>query len=103
MARPTALAIPDEVSTLLLCRFCERTLTERTGGDLDTVGDTVLGVTWGDGTDLTELLEVIHGDLVAGKVEHDVLQSTTETRQLRSVIRGKRLTRVRWRGRIGHG
>jgi len=37
------------------------TLTEGTGGDLDTVSDTDLGVTWGDGVDLSEVLEVIHG------------------------------------------
>jgi hypothetical protein len=33
-------------------------------------------VTWGDGSDLSKLLQVVHGDLVAGKVEHDVLEGT---------------------------
>jgi hypothetical protein len=37
------------------------TLTERSGGNLNTVSDTDLGVTRGDGVDLSEVLEVIHG------------------------------------------
>jgi hypothetical protein len=49
-------------------------LTERTGGDLDTGSDVDFGVTRGDGVDLTESLEVIHGDLVTKEVKHDVLQ-----------------------------
>jgi hypothetical protein len=53
------------------------TLTEGTGSDLNTVSDTNLGVTGGDGVDLSEVLEVIHGELVATEVEQDVLEDTT--------------------------
>lgn len=35
------------------------TLTERTGGDLDTIGVANLGVTRGQGADLTESLQVV--------------------------------------------
>lgn len=50
------------------------TLAEGAGGDLDTVRDTNLGVTGGDRVDLSERLEVVHRDVVARQVEHDVLQ-----------------------------
>jgi hypothetical protein len=53
------------------------TLTKRTSGDLDTLSDTGFWVTRGDGVDLSECLEVIHGDLVACEVEHDVLEGTS--------------------------
>jgi hypothetical protein len=53
------------------------TLSERTGGDLDTVSDTNLGVTRGDGVDLSEVLQVVHGQLVTTEVEQDVLEDTT--------------------------
>jgi len=53
------------------------TLTKRTSGDLDTIGDTVLRVTGGDRADLSELLQVVHGDLVAREVEHDVLEGAS--------------------------
>jgi hypothetical protein len=75
MARPTALAIP--IYEPCSCYNAQTlTLTERTGGNLDTVSDTVFRVTWGDGTDLSELLEVVHLDVVARKVKHDVLEGT---------------------------
>lgn len=53
------------------------TLSERTGGDLDTVSDTDLGVTRGDGVDLSEVLQVVHGQLVSTEVEQDVLENTS--------------------------
>jgi hypothetical protein len=53
------------------------TLSERTGGNLDTVSDTNLGVTGGDGVDLSEVLQVVHGQLVTTEVEQDVLEDTT--------------------------
>lgn len=77
IARPTALAIPKLSVGVTKSTGSLHTLTKRTGGDFDTVGDTVLGVTWGDGTDLSELLQVVHLDIVAREVEHDVLQSAT--------------------------
>ena len=81
------------------------TLTERTGGDLDTRGDADLRVTRRDRVELTELfawqdrtrstspsfsprlasarmthlLEVIDGDLVAEEVEEDVLEGASVT------------------------
>ena len=102
MARPTALAIP-EVSLGYFETGVPPTLTKRTGGDLNTLGDTVLGVTRGDGTDLSELLEVVHADLVAGQVEHDVLQSATGHVSGERMVHSKRRTHVRWTERIGHG
>lgn len=50
------------------------TLTEGTSGDLNTIGNTSLGVAWGDAVELTEVLQVIDGDLVAQKVEESVLE-----------------------------
>jgi hypothetical protein len=60
MASPTALANPvDEyVGSQRWSTFSpstQLTLSERTGGDLDTVGNTELGVTRGDRVELTEL------------------------------------------------
>jgi len=55
------------------------TLTKRTGCDLDTLGNTCFRVTWGDGVDLSERLEVVHRDLVACEVEHNVLKGTCVT------------------------
>jgi hypothetical protein len=80
------------------------TLPKRTGSDLDTGGNTVLGVTGGDGVDLTELLQVVHRDGVTRKVKHDVLQGTAEesSTEAGSADEGL-LTRDRWRGRNGRG
>lgn len=55
------------------------TLTEGTGGNLDSLGNTDFRVTRGDRVQLPELLQVIHGDLVAQKVQHGVLQRTGVT------------------------
>ena len=76
MARPTALAIPVREQSRQRAG-AELTLTERSGGDLNAVCDVGLGVTGCDRVHLTELLEVVHGDLEAGEVEEDVLQSAT--------------------------
>ena len=53
------------------------TLAERTGGDFDAVSDADFGVAGGDGVDLPKAFQVIHRDLVAGEVEHDVLERTS--------------------------
>lgn len=52
------------------------TLAEGTSGDLDTVGDDVLGVAGGLTGDLAETLKVVHRELVASEVEEDVLERT---------------------------
>lgn len=90
MARPTALAIPRESATVLSSPQIELTLTKGTSGHLDTVRDTVFRVTRGDGTDLSELLQVVHLDVVARQMEHDVLQSATASSAiLITTVRGK--------------
>lgn len=54
------------------------TLTKGTSGDLDTLGVTVFGVTWGLGVELTELLELLHGQvLVTEEVVEDVDESAS--------------------------
>lgn len=50
------------------------TLTKGTSGHLDTVSDAELGVARGDRVDLAEALEVVHAQLVAEEVEHNVLE-----------------------------
>lgn len=62
MASPTALANPvveqmdrQRSTRSTLSPSTKLTLSERTGGDLDTVGDAELGVTRGDRVELTEL------------------------------------------------
>ena len=52
------------------------TLAERTSGDLNALGVVGLGVTGGDAVELTEVLEVVEGELVAEQVEQGVLQDT---------------------------
>ena len=42
-----------------------KALAKRAGGHLDTVGVTSLGMTGRQRIDLTELLQVVHGELVA--------------------------------------
>lgn len=49
-------------------------LSEGASGDLDTVGVTSFRVTRSQGVELTELLEVVHRELVAQEVEEDVLK-----------------------------
>jgi hypothetical protein len=58
MASPTALANPDGGgvrSFLSFTRKVHRTLSERTGRNLDTLRNANLGVTGGDAVELTEL------------------------------------------------
>jgi hypothetical protein len=76
IARPTALAIPAKSAPRDI-PFSRLTLTQGSGGDLDTVCDAQLGVTRGDRVDLTESLQVVHRHLVPAEVEHDVLKDTT--------------------------
>jgi hypothetical protein len=52
------------------------TLAERTSGDLNAGGVVRLGVTRGLAVDLTEVLEVVHGEVIAEQVEQGVLQNT---------------------------
>lgn len=52
------------------------TLSKGTGGDLDSVSDVNLRMTGGSGTELSESLQVIEGEVVSGEVEHDVLEGT---------------------------
>lgn len=54
------------------------TLAKRTGRDLNTIRVSSLRVTRGQGVNLTELLEVVQGELVAEEVEEDVLERATE-------------------------
>lgn len=82
IARPTALEIPIKKCEYQLQTWFHRserlTLTKGTGGNLNARGNTNFGVTGGDRVNLTELLEVLHGDFVASKVKKNVLESTTE-------------------------
>lgn len=55
------------------------TLAERTGGDFNTVSVSGFWVTGGQRVDLTEGLQVIHGELVTQEVEEDVLESATSS------------------------
>jgi hypothetical protein len=61
---------------------------ERGEGKL-TLGDVNLGVTGGDGSDLSELLEVLDGELVSHKVKHDVLESATAVGEAKEDRRGE--------------
>ena len=72
------------------------TLAERTSGDLNTVGVASLGVTGRQGANLAELLEVVHGQLVAHEVEEDVLKRATMSGSIstNSTYSGEQLTRV---------
>jgi hypothetical protein len=60
-------------------------------------------VTGGDRVNLSERLEVLHRDLVTTEVEQDVLESTTVLSAKPSKVRNGKLTRDRWRERIGLG
>jgi len=99
------------------------TLTKRTSGDLDTLSVADLGVTGGLGVELTELLELLHGEiLVSEEVVEDVNESTSVACSSSKSEAGKKIdgqsscsaTRSfcfspveaithRWRERIGHG
>ncbi len=50
------------------------TLAERAGGDLNALSVVRLRVTGGDGVDLTEVLQVVDGELVAKEVQQRVLE-----------------------------
>jgi hypothetical protein len=94
MASPTALEIPCPRG----CR--EKGVKEsangtrhskangtHSGGKLNTVGDVNLGVSGGSRSELSEGLEILHGDVVAEEVEHDVLESTSvETQERRRQV-----------------
>ncbi len=56
------------------------TLAKRTGRDLDTLSYAKLGMTRGNGIDLSKRFKVVHGHLVTRKMEHDVLQCTASLR-----------------------
>ena len=53
------------------------TLAKRASRDLNTIRVASLRVTRGQGVNLTELLEVVQGELVAEEVEEDVLERAT--------------------------
>lgn len=71
---------------------CARLLSKaneetHSGGKLNTVGDVNLGVSGGSRSELSEGLEVLHSDVVAEEVEHDVLESTSvETQERRRQV-----------------
>ena len=71
-------------------------LTERTGRDLNTISVAGLRVTRSQGIDLTELLEVVKGELVAHEVEEDVLERATVSGSVSasSTYSGEQLTHV---------
>ena len=85
----TVSVVVDEVEAVLVEGCAHRrlgdgktdsvgeSLTERTSSDLNTVSVACLGVPRRQRTDLTELLEVVHGELVAHEVEEDVLECAT--------------------------
>lgn len=57
------------------------TLAEGTSGNLNAVGNTRLGVAWGDTAELTEALQVIDGDLVSQEVKEGVLEGTARAKR----------------------
>jgi hypothetical protein len=50
------------------------TLSERTGGDLNTLGKEILGVTGGLGSPLTELFEILNAHVISEQMEERVLE-----------------------------
>ena len=88
--RRTIGVVVDEVKAILVeCRAevglsngeadsVRETLAKRTSRDLNTIRVSSLRVTRGQGVNLTELLEVVQGELVAEEVEEDVLERATE-------------------------
>lgn len=85
----TIRVVVDEVEAGLVesgrhMRLCDaetdtvgETLSERTGGNFDAVGVAGLGVTRSQRVELTEVLQVVHGELEAKKVEKNVLEGTS--------------------------
>ena len=88
--RRTIGVVVDEVKAILVkCRAevglsngetdsVRETLAKRASRDLNTIRVSSLRVTRGQGVNLTELLEVVQGELVAEEVEEDVLERATE-------------------------
>ena len=72
------------------------TLAKRTSRDLNTIRVSSLRVTRGQGVNLTELLEVVQGELVAEEVEEDVLKRATVSGSISAsnTYSGEQLTRV---------
>lgn len=54
-----------------------KSLTKRAGRDLNAIGVASLGMTRCERAELTELLQIIHRQLEAKKMEENVLQSTS--------------------------
>lgn len=89
MARPTALAKPCPRGPVVTSipeerqRWARESLHQRQVQVYNqtpvkhnrTIGDVNLGVTRGPRAELTELLEVLHREVVSGEVKHDVLKS----------------------------
>ena len=85
----TVGVVVDEVKAILVkCRAevglsngetdsVRETLAKRASRDLNTIRMSSLRVTRGQGVNLTELLEVVQGELVAEEVEEDVLERAT--------------------------
>lgn len=66
--------------------YCVReTLAERAGGHFDAVGVVVLGVAGRLGVDLTEVLQVLQGELVPEQVQEDVLQRASGDRYISGI------------------
>ena len=62
-----------------------------------TVGDVNLRVSRSDGSELPELLKILDGELVAEKVEHNVLESATVFRRNQERKREEKESNVRER------
>ena len=55
-------------------------LSEGTSGDFDAVGVAGFGVSWGQGADLTEVLEIVQRQLEAEEVEEHILEGASDRR-----------------------
>ena len=88
----TIRVVVDQLKPWLVvlgCHVCLRdaetdsvgeTLSKRTGGDFDAVGVAGFGVSWGQGTDLTEVLEIVQRQLEAEEVEEHILEGASDRR-----------------------
>ena len=104
----TVSVVVDEVETVLVegrsqvglsngqTNGIGETLAEGAGGNLDTISVTGLRMPRSQGVNLTELLEIIHGELVAHEVEEDVLKRATVSGSISAsnTYSGEQLTRV---------
>ena len=61
-------------------------LAKRTSGDFDTISVAGFGVTRSQRVDLTELLEVVQGQLVTQEMEQDVLKRASVVQLFRTAI-----------------